>query len=53
MARLYRAGVTSSKIGLGRLQQQVSGFDFGLWTRRIVQTLILEKLGVEPVVTDR
>jgi transposase len=23
------------------------GFDFGLWTRRIVQTLILEKMGVE------
>ena len=23
------------------------GFDFGLWTRRIVQTLIREKLGIE------
>src|SRR5882762_3422223 len=23
------------------------GFDFGLWTRRIVQTLIQEKLGIE------
>ena len=27
------------------------GFDFGLWTRRIVQTLIREKLGVEMGLT--
>jgi len=28
------------------------GFDFGLWTRRIVQTLILEKMGVELCLTS-
>lgn len=28
------------------------GFDFGLWTRRIVQTLIQEKLGVEFCLTS-
>jgi transposase len=28
------------------------GFDFGLWTRRIVQTLILEKMGVELGLTS-
>jgi transposase len=28
------------------------GFDFGLWTRRIVQTLILEKMGVEFCLTS-
>jgi transposase len=28
------------------------GFDFGLWTRRIVQQLILEKLGVEFCLTS-
>src|SRR6266436_2701004 len=28
------------------------GFDFGLWTRRIVQTLILEKMEVELCLTS-
>ena len=28
------------------------GFDFGLWTRRIVQTLILERMGVELCLTS-
>ena len=28
------------------------GFDFGLWTRRIVQTLIQEKMGVELCLTS-
>ena len=28
------------------------GFDFGLWTRRIVQTLIREKMGVELCLTS-
>ena len=28
------------------------GFDFGLWTRRIVQTLILEKMGIELCLTS-
>src|SRR5271170_5326007 len=28
------------------------GFDFGLWTRRIVQTLILEKMGVQLCLTS-
>jgi transposase len=28
------------------------GFDFGLWTRRIVQALILEKMGVELCLTS-
>ena len=28
------------------------GFDFGLWTRRIVQTLISEKMGVELCLTS-
>ena len=28
------------------------GFDFGLWTRRIVQTLILEKMGVALCLTS-
>src|ERR1700689_1664159 len=28
------------------------GFDFGLWTRRIVQNLILEKMGVELCLTS-
>src|SRR6266542_2517039 len=28
------------------------GFDFGLWTRRIVHTLILEKMGVELCLTS-
>jgi transposase len=28
------------------------GFDFGLWTRRIVQTMILEKMGIELCLTS-
>jgi transposase len=28
------------------------GFDFGLWTRQIVQTMILEKMGVELCLTS-
>src|ERR1035438_7083403 len=28
------------------------GFDFGLWTRRIVQTLLLEKMGVKLCLTS-
>ena len=28
------------------------GFDFGLWTRRIVQTLIKEKMGIELCLTS-
>ena len=28
------------------------GFDFGLWTRRIVQTMLLEKMGVDFCLTS-
>lgn len=36
---------------LGRDPRQ-HGFDFGLWTRRIVQTMIREKIGIELCLTS-